>query len=119
GLVVMTGGWKVCGLPFGTEAAEQPWPWRGMTPGFNAAQLAGDVGQSPEQAMLSGLASHGPAEFGLQTRWIGGPLTQAWNSLSAPAYQLFDAGVSYKRFAYLLLCSLWAFAVWGFFGAAI
>ena len=119
GLVVMTGGWKVCGLPFGLEFKDQPWPWTGMTPAFDAAQFPDAAAQSPERAILSGLTSHGPAEFGLRASWISGPLVQAWNSISAPAYQLFDAGNDYKRFAYLLLCSLWAFAVWGFFGAAI
>ena len=42
-----------------------------------------------------------------------------WSQLSRPFRKIFGAKVTLAGLAYLLLCGLWALAVWAFFGGAI
>src|SRR5581483_1516074 len=47
------------------------------------------------------------------------PFLDGWWQLSAPARQIFLQGLDVTKFVFLLLCTLWAAAVWAFFGGAI
>ena len=47
------------------------------------------------------------------------PFYDAWWQLSAPFRQLFSPNLTYPSLAFVLLCGLWATAVWAFFGGAI
>ncbi|MEX2559967.1 MAG: hypothetical protein WD403_08630 [Pirellulales bacterium] len=52
-------------------------------------------------------------------RYPSDPLLGPWHQLSAPARQLFDLTLTYRGLAFLLLCLLWAAAVWALFGGAL
>lgn len=47
------------------------------------------------------------------------PVYGTWEQLSRPFRQLFAGGLSWTRLAFVLLCGLWATAVWAYFGGAI
>lgn len=55
-----------------------------------------------------------------QIRWLGqDPFLGSWQRLSRPFWQMFDGGFTFVGFTYLLLCAIWATAVWALFGGAI
>lgn len=94
------------------ESAEEA--WLGIEPGdrVEAPRLV------PERAILP---SHpvwhpGPPQIG---EYPGNPFLGAWQQLRAPFRQLFDRDLGVAGLAFLLLCCLWAAAVWGLFGGAI
>lgn len=47
------------------------------------------------------------------------PFLDAWLQLSAPFRQIFRNDLSLSKFTFLLLCGLWAAAVWGLFGGIV
>ena len=47
------------------------------------------------------------------------PIIGTWFVLTRPFLQLFDRGFSVTGFTLVLLCALWAAAVWALFGGAI
>lgn len=49
----------------------------------------------------------------------GNPYLGAWHTLSGPIRQVFDRHLTFVELAFLLLCGLWAIAVWALFGGAI
>ncbi|MHC4407325.1 MAG: hypothetical protein ACYTG0_47555 [Planctomycetota bacterium] len=49
----------------------------------------------------------------------GEPFWASFRQLSRPLRQIFASDVTGTKLAFLLLCGLWALAVWGFFGGAI
>jgi hypothetical protein len=55
-----------------------------------------------------------------QIHWLAqDPFLGTWQRLSRPFWQLFDSGFTFVGFTYVLLCALWAAAVWALFGGAI
>ena len=51
--------------------------------------------------------------------WLASPIVEAWHALTLPFTSAFSTGLSTRLFGYFLICSLWAMAVWAFFGGAI
>lgn len=97
-------GWRVCGQLFAD--AEDPWL---------AAQIS-IYDQWPwEQPLV-----HVPPEelTSLDSWWRQSPFVIAWNEISKPFRQVFEAQ-QFTQFAYLLSCALWSLVVWSFFGGAI
>jgi hypothetical protein len=55
-----------------------------------------------------------------QIRWLAqDPFLGSWQRLSRPFWQLFESGLTFVGFTYVLLCALWTAAVWALFGGAI
>lgn len=50
---------------------------------------------------------------------VGNPYLDPWTRLSAPWRQLFVVSRSFTGAAFLLLCAIWAAAIWGLIGGAI
>ena len=51
--------------------------------------------------------------------WNSSPMAQAWSEFTRPFMIAFSPGVTAGRVGYVLLCGLWALAVWSFAGGAI
>ncbi len=112
--VAVVAGWRLCGAVFLAVLAPDPhshlaytitesvkWPWeRGLPLG----------GWWQEEVF--GLA--GPSWWATQS-----PIFQAHTELSAPFFLMFGLDISVGEFFYLLICGLWALAIWALFGGAI
>ncbi len=104
GTVGTVAGWRVLGQLFGDEqsaavslekSVAEVWPWE-------RSLLAPSLDQLTS---LEAWRTHSP-------------LVIAWNEISLPFRQMYEAP-SLTTFAYLLTCALWALIVWSFFGGAI
>lgn len=122
-LATTLGWWLLAYLFSGTD--EEPlkrWLTAYESCPWTAASDDAAVGANVELDPRDGLdRSHdvwhmGPPRFG---RAPGNPFLGAWRQLSAPVRQLFDRELTYTGLAFLLLCGLWAVAVWALFGGAI
>lgn len=100
----MVAGWRVLGSLFAdSENAELTaqiayfgtWPWEET------------VASAPLERL-----------FSLEMWQSQSPLLVAWNEVSAPFVQMYEAP-SVVNFTYLLCCALWSLLVWAFFGAYI
>ena len=123
GLVGMVAGWRLCWnmlayvpdeagiqvladpvlMELGTrhEGTVPPWPWEASYRHF------GDQGVL---APLSGLPYIGP---------ILGTATATAAELTLPFQMLFRQDLTYRGFAYALVCCGWALVIWGYFGGMI
>ncbi len=132
-LLTVIGWWALAQVFGGTQEqplaswlpAYQSCPWRDPGESAEAAWL----GIEPEERVESPrlvpdralLPAHpvwqvGPPRLGY---YPGNPFLGAWQQLRAPFRQLFDRDLGVAGLAFLLLCCLWAAAVWALFGGAI
>ena len=90
-------GWRALAQMFADSETPQltTWPWDQP------------VAAAPVERLVS-----------LETWQSHSPLLFAWNELSAPFLQMFEAP-NFANFTYLLCCALWSLVVWAFFGGAI
>lgn len=124
--LLMVFGWALVGAVFSgvhqppgqiQPAADNPWlalancvPDRPFGADLMSAKVAEEgKGDSPSLAVRQ----RGPI-WGLFD-----PIVNTWQYLSRPWREIFARGLTWTNLAYLLLCGLWAVAVWAFFGAAI
>jgi hypothetical protein len=118
-------GWAVLGRVFleveqedeETAASEMP-AWMG--PGKGCPWIAIDEAV-PDRPSLRNLGSSGLEAGPLApTAWQApDPYFGTWWQLSQPLWEIGRGGVTLAKLSCLLLCGLWAVAVWGFFGGAI
>lgn len=100
----MTAGWRLCGEVFADP--EDPW--------FANVRHVNDVWPWDSSAQPLGVGDLTNIEG-----WrFNSPLLLAWNKLTGPFVQLFEAR-KLTHFAYLMACALWSLLVWSFFGGAI
>lgn len=107
GIVLTMGGWSAVGRVFGDHDLPRHWD--------------ADRGQW-QQPLTDGAVAQLSEEPTGPLGWLvvqSGPLAWPWYSLSRPFQKLFDPDLTLKGFTALLLCGLWATAVWGFFGGVI
>ncbi|MFH1265026.1 MAG: hypothetical protein ABIK89_04820 [Planctomycetota bacterium] len=98
---------------FGAQGPSRPF--------FNAETEA-DLPQLPRESQ--GAALTGPAPTSILTRArapvLGTePFLGTWEQFSLPFVEMFRSDVTVTRLVFLLLCGLWALAIWAFFGGAI
>lgn len=104
GILLTVFVWGVIGMVFGDDTPATKWleplsstPW---------STLTSAVPDRPGVAPLPDAASS--------------PVVRSWAFLSSPAVNgLNETGCSVRSVACIVLCGLWAAAVWAFFGAAI
>ena len=115
-------GWVLFGWLFsGYEnlphqvASDHACPWLAITE---------VVPDRPSLSVLPGVgggetsAEYSASEI-LTARRATDPCVGPWLQLSRPFRQIFDPQTRFSDLVYLLLCGLWALAVWAFFGGAI
>jgi hypothetical protein len=113
GLLLTAIGWWFVGTTFGTDAPATEWlqpfatcPWKASTAAV------------PDQPPL--LRAFGDKPSAAAATPCGSVAVCPWQLLTAPAFQgLTHTHLSPSAVASVLLCGLWATAVWAFFGAAI
>lgn len=118
-------GWSVLGIVFSgsgdTYIAEQIEPYQGC-PWQALTSLVPDRPQLPRESR--GAASAVPASPSILARArapaLGTePFLGTWEQFSRPFFEMFRSDVTLTRLVFLLLCGLWALAIWAFFGGAI
>lgn len=111
GILLTAAGWGMIGYVFNDQKLTGHWDpatnsWR--RPATNLLTLATEPPPAANEASLFG-----------QLAESGGPLAWPWEILSSPFQGLFAAELTLTSFTSLLLCGLWATAVWAFFGGVI
>jgi len=109
-----------------------PWTDHSASPGNEAPFASGRLARGPNFTDLGAANSELGSEMGVaETRSssIGqpprlgrapsDPVFSIWWQLSAPFRQAFDADLRFTELAFLLMCALWALAVWGLMGGMI
>ncbi|MBU4273127.1 MAG: hypothetical protein KKE86_02110 [Planctomycetes bacterium] len=124
GILLTAFGWALIGTFFNTDSHATKWleeyvvcPWAKVTDAVVSNRLGDSVCGG-----LSG-PQHEPGIFPKSSWRESNPLFTSWKTLTQPAVE----GISYtglsatppRAIASILLCGLWAVAVWAFFGAAI
>ncbi len=125
GLIGTIAGWRVCWNLFGRPSADghfaDPVLARLGSAAATAAEapLGGATGWPPWpwEAEYQQLGSQGVGQLWADT-WLA-PVLNPLAQLTLPFQFLFDRDLSYVGLAHVILCGLWALAVWAFFGAAI
>ena len=132
-LLTVAGWWGLAQVFGGTN--EQPlaaWlagyescPWTEPGEGGGAPWLAVEPADRLDGPRLVPEPALGPAHPVWQAgpprlgNYPGNPFLGAWQQLRAPFRQLFDRELGVTGLAFLLLCCLWAAAVWALLGGAI
>ncbi|HEY2839081.1 MAG TPA: hypothetical protein VGJ26_08035 [Pirellulales bacterium] len=109
GILATAVGWMAIGSVFDVQR---------LPPHWNADQNAW---HRPEPVDLFSPAP-APDEPVSPLGWLAkqtGPLAWPWQVLSSPFQEMFAAELTLTGFTAMLLCGLWATAVWGFFGGVI
>src|SRR5262249_15114397 len=109
GLVLTMWGWWLLAKVFSGSEDIQPLlsaytscVWNGDAAGVSGALVPVDDAAGPHLA-----------------HWPALPFRDTWWKLSAPVRQLFSLETTFVRSVFLLLCTVWAIAVWSVFGGAI
>jgi len=115
-------GWAVLHHAF-TDESEPPQPtdWMGASADDPWDAMTGMVPIEPNRPGSAGF-SDAVRESTLPTTATGqpgNPLLGTWTQFSRPVWELFRIEVSVEGLACLLLCGLWALAIWAFVGGAI
>lgn len=116
GVMATIGGWWCAARLFsGTDdaalkpllSAYESSPWKSSSPGLSGSGMLAPI--------ASVISDDGPS--------LGRPVTNPYldplRRLSAPWRQIFDASQSITGTGFLLLCAVWAAAVWALFGGAM
>jgi hypothetical protein len=113
-------GWAAMGWVFLEDQETVEWEmpaWMG--PGQGRPWLAIDEAV-PSRPTLRGVGSQLQGEPFPPAPWQTlDPYFGAWAQLSQPLWELGRGALTWPKLASLLLCGLWAVAVWAFFGGAI
>jgi hypothetical protein len=129
GILLTVIGWWAVGNIFGTDSAATHWLKPFVERQVPAVPGPAGVGESravaervwPWEALVKAVPNKpGEIDFGdLKTR-PAEPVTDSWMLLSQPALQgIWNTGFGLADIVAIILCGLWAAAVWAFFGAAI
>ncbi len=109
GLLLTLFGWWFLGWAFKSSddvrplvAAYQSCVWNGDTSGVSGWLVPRDDAAGPHLA-----------------HWPALPFRDLWWKFSAPVRQFFSSSTTFVGGIFLLLCTLWALAVWAIFGGAI
>ena len=123
-ILLTVSGWALFGLLFSgdPEIAGQMKPYRGC-PWLALTELVPDKPGLPRLDLSMGGDRPTPhaaagASWSLFRR-SPEPFWGSFTQLSRPLWQIFSSDVTVTKLAYLLLCGLWALAIWAFFGGAI
>lgn len=115
-VLLMTAGWWAIGQLFsGTDdpalrqwiGQQNAWPWQARQ-----VRLA-DADTLDDAAIYARSVPY------LGERLDEGPVFDTWRRLADPFWKLFSAKLAVTALAYLVLCCLWAVAVWALLGGAI
>ncbi len=111
-ILLMLSGWAALGLVFSVDAE-----W--MKPENGCPWLAIDKAVSPFHGLpdMEDLAK--ATQPMTATGMPGNPFYGTWVHLSQPLWEVARGDVTLPKLACLLLCGLWAVAVWALFGGAI
>lgn len=115
GFVATVSVWAALGIIFSGDPAieRQVAPYHGC-PWLAVREL---VPPAPDLSTLGGdLTVDVPSSVLERT---ANPFSGSWEQLSRPFRQIFVFGMTSTRLAFLLLCGLWALAVWALFGGAV
>jgi hypothetical protein len=111
GILLTAAGWGAVGYVFEGHDLPAHWDpvnkeWRQLTPTLLTLATSAPPAAS-ESSVFERFAEQ------------SGPLALPWYMLSSPFQGLFAAELTLKGFTSLLLCGLWATAIWAFFGGVI
>lgn len=116
GVMLTIFGWWGLTKVFANDASLQPLlpaydacPWKDPSPGWLSFSL-------PTFSVTDRLTSSAGPNLGDAP---DDAVIDPWRRLSVPFRQLFEVSRSFTGATFLLLCCIWAAAVWGFFGGAI
>jgi len=117
GIFLTLSGWAVLGWVFLEDAELEMPAWMG--PGKGCPWVAIDEAV-PDRPTLRNLGKGLEAGPLAPTAWQApDPYSGTWVQLSQPLWEVGRGSVTLRKLACLLLCGLWAVAVWAFFGGAI
>ena len=114
GFLATVSVWAALGIVFSSDPAiaKQIEPYHGC-PWLAVTEL---VPSAPDPLVLGeDLTANVPSSI---LRRGANPFAGSWEHLSRPFRQIFISGITTTRLAFLLLCGLWAVAVWALFGGA-
>jgi len=115
GIFLTLSGWAGLGRVFLEDKETPAW----MRPGNGCPWLAIDEAV-PDRPTLRNLGNRLEADPLAPTAWQApDPYFGTWVQLSQPLWEVGRGGVTLQKLACLLLCGLWAVAIWAFFGGAI
>ncbi len=108
GILLTAVGWGIVGVSLGTDTYATHWlkpfaanPWLAVTD--KVPDVRPSLAAAPHVSPMQ-----------------GNPVSATWSELSGPAIQgLTYTGLSVRAVVSVLLCGVWAVAVWAVFGAAI
>lgn len=100
-------GWPAVARLGNEVRPQSPRPVSGEGPRLQAAEPLPDIPASPQ-----------PAAWRIALRLVN-PIWFGWRQLTWPVLAAFRPELSAGGLAFLMLCGLWALAVWAFFGGGI
>ena len=108
-------GWSLLGSLFSVDENVSRW----MRPGDGRPSQAIDQAV-PDRPTLRDVPNRLKADPLAPTAWQAlDPYFGSWAQLSQPLLEVGRGGATLPKLACLLLCGLWAVAIWAFFGGAI
>ncbi len=114
-IVLTLTGWSLLGSLFSVDESMSRW----MRPGDGRPSRAIDQAV-PDRPTLRDVPNRLKADPLAPTAWQAlDPYFGSWVQLSQPLLEVGRGGATLPKLACLLLCGLWAVAVWAFFGGAI